>query len=287
MDGPPGPALPSDRDLSPVLRRLVTRRRTREAQRRLANDQLTREYLEAGLRLTAQQMTAQPGPEASDEVDDARPFFDWLSKNMVIDEVARSGVMMGSDGSFRDRWEFRGDYIEDLIAYSLWARHATVSARIAIELLDLGTKSADFVHAIHLASYKSLIASMESAGFNVSIIGAATAARNDTARESTAETYRVVTESWHALYKATLEARGLQLRPGISLYEITWLLTAVADGLQLRLIADPRTKLIDHDRRESLLGKAVLAVIAACVDSGDGLSLEELVRNLSDPERAK
>ena len=280
MDGLPA-SVPLNRDLSTILRRLVTRRRTREAQHRLANDRLTLEYLEAGLRLIAQQMTAQPTADSSPEADDRRPFFDWLSKTMVIDEVARAGVLHGSDGSFRDRWEFRGDYIEDLLAYSLWSRHSAVTARVAAESLDLGTKAADFVRAIHLASYRSQCAALESSGFNVSIIGAATAACNDTARESTAETYRVVTESWHALYDATLKARGLRLRPGITLHEITWLLTAVAEGLLLRQIGDPGIELFDHDRQESLLGKAVIAIIAACVDSGDGLSVEDLVRNLS------
>lgn len=280
VEGSSVPARP-DLDLSRILRRLVTRRRTREAQRRLANDPLTLEYLEAGLRLITRQMTPQPEPDLPDGDDDKQPFFDWLSKNMVVEEVAHGGVLRGSDGSFRDRWEFRGDYIQDLLAYALWSRHAVVSARTAKELLDVGTKSVDFVSAIHLASYRSLCSMLENAGFVFSILAPVAAARDDTARESTAATYEVVTDSWHALYQATLEARSLRLRPGITLREITWMLSAVADGLQMRHMSDPMIEIIDHERKESLLGKAVIAIVAACVDSGDGLTLEELVRNLS------
>lgn len=75
---------------------------------------------------------------------------------------------------------------------------------------------------------------------------------------------------------------NLQLRPGITLREITCLLTAVADGLQMRYVADPDMEL-DDDGQKSLLGKAVLAFVAACVDSGDGRSLEDLVRDITFP----
>jgi hypothetical protein len=263
------------------LRRLVTRRKTREAQQRLANDQLTRAYLEAGLRLIAQQIQARPASGSARDADDVRPFFDWLSQKMVVEEVARAGKLMGSLGSFRDRWEFRGDYIEDLISYSLWTRHASASARISASLLDLGTQSADFVSAVHTGSYRAIRAKLESAGLGVSILGAATAARNDATRETTAETYRIVTDAWRDLYQAILEARNLRLRPGISLDDITRLLTAVAEGLALRHIADPDAHVIDADRHESLLGKAVLTVIAGCIDTGDGRSLEDVVRDIS------
>jgi hypothetical protein len=272
---------PLPQDLSPILRRLVTRRKTREAQKRLANDQLTRAYLEAGLRLIARQIQAPPRSGMPGDADDVRPFFDWLSKNMVIDEVARDRMLMGSPGSFRDRWEFRGDYIEDLISYALWTRHASASARISASLLELGTQSADFVSVVHTGSYRAIRAKLESTGLGVSILGAATAARNDATRETTAKTYRIVTDAWRDLYQAILDARDLRLRPGITLDDITRLLTAVAEGLALRHIADPDAHVVDHARHESLLGKAVLAVIAGCVDTGDGLSLEDVVRKVS------
>ena len=273
---------PPDEDLSPILRRLVRRRRTKEAQKRLANDRLTREYLDAGLRLITEQMTARGNADDEAE-DDARPFFGWLSKHKIIEEVGRGGGLQGSEGSFRDRWEFRGDYIEDLLVYALWARHWSLVASVAEESRELLTHSVDFVHAIHQVAYRDLCTLLDNPAYKISIIGAATAARDDTARDAIAETYRVITDSWSSLYKMTLEARGLKLRPGVTLREITDMLTAMADGLGLRIIADPGSPLIDHDRQESLLGKAALAFVIACVDIGDGQSIEDLVRTLSRP----
>jgi len=58
------------------------------------------------------------------------------------------------------------------------------------------------------------------------------------------------------------------------------MLTAFAEGLGLRIIAETNTRLIDHERRESLLGKAALAIAIACIDTGDGLTLEQMVAQM-------
>jgi hypothetical protein len=200
---------------------------------------------------------------------------------MVIEEARSSGVLRGSEGTFRDRWEFRDDYIEDLLLYVLWARHWSLSASAAAESRELLTHSEDFVHAIHEVAYQDLRALLDNPAYKISVIGAAIAARDGTAREAMSETYRVVTDSWKALYETIIKARGLKLRPGVSLQEITDMLTAMADGLGLRVMADPSSKLIDSDSRQSLLGKAAIAFVAACVDAGDGQSVEDLVRALS------
>jgi hypothetical protein len=38
---------------------------------------------------------------------------------------------------------------------------------------------------------------------------------------------------------------------------------------------------VDHERHRSLLGDAALAVLAGCIDMGDGKSLTELIGDLT------
>ncbi len=51
----------------------------------------------------------------------------------------------------------------------------------------------------------------------------------------------------------------------------------------MRMLSDSNAKPIDHEKKESPLGKAALAITAACIDSGDGKSLEEVVGLLAEP----
>ena len=86
-----------------------------------------------------------------------------------------------------------------------------------------------------------------------------------------------------ALYEEVLQSRGLRIRAGITLDDCGIVLAAVADGLALRALADPAAPVIDHARRRCLLGTAVLALIAGCVEraeDGDGLPLEEAAHAL-------
>lgn len=77
----------------------------------------------------------------------------------------------------------------------------------------------------------------------------------------------------------------MEIRPDISVQEVSDILQALVDGISVRMAADPNASLVDHERRRSLLGKAALAIIAACVDSGDGLTLEEFADLVSRRNR--
>lgn len=77
------------------------------------------------------------------------------------------------------------------------------------------------------------------------------------------------------------QARGLQLRPGITIDDLANLLMAVTDGLAMRAPSDPTARLIDHEQKQSLLGTAALAVIHGCLERAEdtgGMTLEKAVR---------
>jgi hypothetical protein len=262
-------------------------RKTEAALRRLANDPATKEYLEAGIRLITAQFQGEPhgnGDGGGADQSERRPFFDWLSQSMIVKEVSRGRLgLKGNVGTLRDRWPYHPHYIEDLLSYALWSRHYAMRVATAEESRDLLATAPDLVEAIHLVAYRDLCVLLGSPAFRVSLIAAATADRDVVVRRAITESYRLVGESWSALYQATLAARGLRLRSGVTLTDLTDMLTALAEGIGMRMLSDPNAQLVDHERQQSLLGKAAIAIAAACIDTGDGKTLEELVALLARP----
>jgi hypothetical protein len=281
-----GPGMPApggpDEDLSSVLGRLMTSstRKTEAGRRRLANDPLTREYLEAGMRLLASQLL--PGPKSeSDELE--RPFFDWVSRRAVIAEVPNGASgWKGGEGTLRDRWPFHADYVEDLLSYVVHCRHWHDHVLVAGDAKEQLVNSSDFPAAVHETAYADLEAIFHSAANPIQLIATAVAAKDPVARNAVLGMYDMVTAVWRELYKHVLDAKGLKLRPGLSLEDFTYILTATADGLAMRLIVEPEGRILDRERRTSLLGTAALAMFLACVDHvDDGQSLEDLARQAS------
>jgi hypothetical protein len=257
----------------------AARRKTDAGRRVLANDELTREYLEAGRRL----VDAQLGP-AEDADPEDRPLFRWLSQRAVIAEVGAGGNLRGSEGSFRDRWPYQPDYIRDVLAYSLrgahWQGFLDRTADARGRLADAG----DVVRAVHDAAYDDLMVTLRSPELRAQLIGAAMAGRDEIARDTLREMYRISTQAWLEAYEKAVAARGFRIRPGLTLEDVNFILTAVTEGMQLRLMVEPDDGVIDHERRTSLLGTAALALIVACFDHlGDGLSLEDLVSLATQP----
>jgi hypothetical protein len=279
------PQWPGVDDLSVVLTRVVKSRKAPEAGKRLAGSPETRAYLDAGLKLIAEQLTAPEGqPQNGDYTD--RPFFSWLSRAKVIEEASKmahsseKGTKLNiGEGNYRDRWKYQPDYVEDLLAYSLWAVHWSAHVATAEGSAEALKHGDDFVDAIHELSYRDTNNVLSNPAYRVSVIGSAMADRDARAREMVTQTYRLLLDSWKQLYTETIEARGFRLRPDVSVDDLANMLAALADGIGLRLITTPGDgSLIDHENHRSLLGKAALALVASCIDAGDGLGLEEVVR---------
>ncbi len=269
-----------DDDLGDVLRHL--NRRTRQAQRQLANHPLTRAYLEAGMRLLEEEFFTEPADE--DERPELRSFL-WMSRDQVVNEVAHGPVdlpQQGSPGSLRDRWPYFSDYLGDLIRYALRTfrlRDHTDLAEQATDVID-GDKVSAVAHEI---AYRYLVLTVGDTAMRFKALITAFADRDPAVADALSTVYREVTEAWRAVYAELLHTRGLRLRPGLSLDDLTVLLGSATEGLTLRAIGDRETPVLDHQRRRSLLGTAALALVIACVDPGDGETLEDAADRMVDP----
>jgi len=188
----------AEEDLSKILQHITqypfSTRKNKKKARELANSQATRQFLDAGLRLIAEQFAK--AEQAGDGDEEASPFFAWLSQKRVVDEVHKTeeGKTVTA-AEFRDRWKYQPYYIADLLAYSLWEQHWSLHISTAEESLELLTSSSDFVDAIHEVAYRDLCVLLDEPTYRISLIAAALAERNSPIAAAIHETYRVLGES--------------------------------------------------------------------------------------------
>ncbi len=266
-------------DLGDVLGHL--NRSTRGGQRQLANHPLTRAYLEAGLRLLEAEFFAEP---ADDERPEPRPFL-GMSRDQVVKEVAHGPPELpqqGNPGSLRDRWPYFSDYLADLIRYALradrWGDHTELAEQAATAVGD------DNLSAVaHEIAYRQLGVMTDDTATRFQFLVTAFADRDPVVAGALSSIYHEITDAWRPVLAELLRTRGLPLRPGLSLDDLTVILAAVAGGLAARTIGDRETPVRDDERRRSLLGSAALAVVIACIDPGDGETLEEAADRMTDP----
>jgi hypothetical protein len=286
-----GTGWPPPHDLSLVLKRLMSResstRRTRESRQRLANHPLTEEYLKAGLELIAEQFEASADESGDDEEPWSSPseFLSWISVQKVIDKATSAGRQRGNQGTFNDRWPYRDYYIEDLLSYSLWSVHWSSNVSIAAKSADQLAAGIDLVSAVHEAAYLVSRVKIENPVSRFFIIAAAISDRYPELKEPLARTYREVDEQWIIIYREMLAGRNLKLRPDVTIRDLADTFSALAAGLAIHAVFDPDLDFTDDDRRQSFLGKAVLAVLAGCIDTGDGRSVTDLVQELAGRHR--
>lgn len=250
---------------------------------RLANSELTTEYLEAGVRLIAAQFgeSRRSLGDSVHEPDTPSPFFDWLSERKVIDEVSRAGRLRGSQGTFEDRWKYRDFYLEDLLAYALWEDHWSDRVDIAQESVWPLSGGADLVDAVHETAYRDIAAAVHSDNARIALIASLISDRYPEMKSALRDIHRMMQDTWIPVYEKMFDQRGLSLRPGITVETFADILSALSAGISMFISFDPNKNLIDDERRRSLLGEGALILLAGCLDRGDGSSAEDLIRDFT------
>lgn len=268
---------PYDRDLSGVLRHL--NRRTRAFRSLRANDPVTAAYLAAGMRLLARHL----GPAAGRGSGGERPLLSFLSQRAVAEEVRHLPHpfhQRGSVSTLRDRWSAQSDFVADLINFAVWQENYRPGYRERGVTTRKLVDGPDFVDAVHQTAYQHTVEGLATPSVRLALALMTVAEGDEDIARAVSGMYRHYLGSWQELYAAVMEQRGLRLRPGLSLADLTNALSAATDGLTLRAIGDPGAGVIDHDRRRSLMGTLALAVIYAFLepeDDASGLTLEQAV----------
>lgn len=253
----------------------------------LANSPLTRAFLEGGRRLAEIELMG-----GGEQKHTFRPLG-TLTKKRVIDEakaifraarddeqVARAlygtvpekerPTTKPSAGTLRDRWDILPYYLGDLVRYVLRERYSLTDGmldeRARAELRGTAAFSA-VVDKVAYEDMKIVYADDTSARFQYLMTGLADF--HEEVRDALDGVYEHSFVYWRDVYAEILEARGVSLRPGISLDELTMMLTGMAQGLSLRhIVTTRRDEVVDHRERRSVLGKASQLLIAGAIDPG-------------------
>jgi hypothetical protein len=280
---------PYNQDLSKVLRHLD--RRTPFSRARLANDPVTAGYIAAAMRMVRQHLGPSAERRLADADDDtsvARPLLAFLSQRAVAAEVANNPYPFpryGNVSTFRSTWESQSDFIADILSFGLWSAQYPGVRKDATRDSDAENFIAgdDPVQAIHNLAYWETSAIINSPSFRLRLIAAASAEGDQVISEAMEESYRGGLEPWKEIYEKFIQARGLRLRQGISIYDFANLVSACSAGVALHVLGKPDSDVVDHDNRRSLLGKGGLAIIYGCLERADdpaSLTLEQSVAML-------
>jgi len=266
-----------DDDLTNVV--LNVHRRGAEATSRLANHPLTRAYLEAGLRILRREFS----PEAAGNDERFQRPLATLTRETVITEVASGPPELprhGTVGSFRDRWTYFPDYVSDLARYVLRTDRMPWDARLA-EQAEAALDGDDFAGAVHEVAFRRMTIAIRSTTLRFRYSAIALALHDGQLYQAMAAVYDDVTGIWERLLTSVLSARGLSLRPGVTVRDLAVLLTAVNEGLAFRVASVPDHAVLDESARRGLLGTAALALFTGSVDTGDGAALEEVANRIA------
>jgi hypothetical protein len=279
-----------DEDLSVLLGHLsALKLRTRKRQ---ANDARTRAVLSAAMRLVDAQFSGCR-TDATDEEARRYPFFQWLSRRKIATEVANSEVELtdAEREEYRDKierlmenlWRSHDDFLQDFLTVALRQRHWSLLVSTKPETQEMllhALLDGDLTTVVQEVAYEDLSIPMAQPGtFRMELMAAALVEREPAFRELLADTYSAVDESWTGIYRSMFETRGWELRPGITFQDVNLMLSTAAEGMALRSMVSSEG-LMDHETRTSLLGKMALALLLSCVETGEGLSLEQAATKL-------
>jgi hypothetical protein len=259
-----------DIDLSATITKLNRIKAKNRA--RLANSELTRAFLDAGLALSRDVFSDGTGNRS----ETVPPTFAYLSRMRVLNRAQEDyPELVPTEAKFRDRWAGHQDFLEDFVAYALFARHHAVRKALSEWSRELLDASTDFATAVHRLAYEGAKLVLELPAYRLQLLTIASAASDLAVSHAIKHMYASLTAAWFELYSQIAESFGFTLRPGVTTAQFNIILQSVTEGLGVRLLAGLDEPLVDDEREESILGMAALALFMSLVDSGDGLTIEE------------
>ena len=285
---------PYNQDLSKVLRHLD--RHTPFGRARLANDPVTAGYIAAAMRLVRQHLGPSAERRLADAEDDdsvVRPLFGFLSQRAVAAEFANNPdpfPRYGNVSTLRSTWRSHSDFIADLLSFGLWSAQYPGSRQNDTRDADAEhlVNGDDPVRAVHNLAYWESSTLINSLSFRLRLIATASIEGDQVIADAIEESYAGGGAPWKELFLTFIQARGLRLRPGITIDDFLYLLSACSAGIALHVLGAPASEpeIIDHENRRSLLGKGILAIFHGCLERADdatGLTLEQAVSELLTP----
>jgi hypothetical protein len=269
MDKMIGPSPDEHEDLSQLLS---------EVPEKLADDQ-ARGFLLAGEQLLFQQMGLDVAAEAR------APFKDVLagiSRRRVVAKARRGGKGNSlTEASFRHRWQRMSEYLSDLVHFAL--RSLLLKVQHPERMHDLRSASAKTpaVAMIEYLAYQEVAAMHQNRAFRLQMAFQALFPHDEVLVRALRQVDRRQVDGWRDLYSAILEDRGLHLRPGVTVEDLTLALHLAGQAVAFRAVLgqaesrDKYVKAIDHVTGTTFLAEFALAILVGFIDPGDRRTLRQ------------
>ncbi|MGA5299466.1 hypothetical protein ACPCHT_06025 [Nucisporomicrobium flavum] len=280
---------PYNQDFSGIVTRVKgVREATRAA---LVNSPKVASYLKAGANLIEQNLGAC---ERAAEADGRKQYWSGLrflterALSKEMESLEPPFLRQKGDGPYRATWASHDDYLNDLLTFMFHAMSYDPQYDAEVETRGWLDDEESFVDAIDRATYAELQAICRMPLFRLQLIMVATADRNDGIHDAIANSYAGALEPWKKIYESTFASRGFQLRSGVTLDQLAYMLAAVTEGFALHHLGDPGAGIIGESPEDNLVGMAVLGILNSYlepVSEPSGLALREHFRDVSNTAR--
>ncbi|MEV6599677.1 hypothetical protein AB0M36_22885 [Actinoplanes sp. NPDC051346] len=280
---------PYNQDFSGIVTRVKgVREATRAA---LVNSPKVASYLKAGANLVEQNLGARTEPPA---VDGRKQYWSGLrflterALSREMENLEPPFLRQKGDGPYRATWATHDDYLNDLLTFLFHAMNYDPQYDAEVETRGWLDDEKSFVDAIDRATFHELQAICRMPLFRLQLIMVATADRNDGIHEAISNNYAGALEPWKKIYESTFASRGFQLREGVTLDQLAYMLAAVTEGFALHHLGDPGAGIVGDDPEDNLVGMAVLAILAGYLEpvaEPTGSTLREQFRGVSNRAR--
>lgn len=280
---------PYNQDFSGIVTRVKgVREATRAA---LVNSPKVASYLKAGANLVEQNLGAWDGPPAADGRKQYWSGLRFLTERALSREMETLEppfLRQKGDGPYRATWASHDDYLNDLLTFLFHAMNYDPQYDAEVETRGWLDDEESFVDAIDRATFHELQAICRMPLFRLQLIMVATADRNDGIHDAIANNYAGALEPWKKIYESTFASRGFQLRPGVTLDQLAYMLAAVTEGFALHHLGDPTAGIVGDEIADNLVGMAVLGILNSFLEpvaEPTGQTLREHFRGVSNRAR--
>jgi hypothetical protein len=270
---------PVNDDLSDVLTSMATRRDEATHAKR-ANSFATREFLNAGVAILHDSLLANDGTDIRRRYAE---LFEPLRRSAVTRGASQRnpGHEGLGEGAYNNRWNYKDEYVKDLISYILRSAHKKnhyIALRRAISSGQLGDATLGEL-ILNLAVTETRLAQADDI-FALTYVIHSALPSDPVVRERAREFYETCIEEWAITYQVIAERYGLQLKPELSWRDLASILSTVTDGVIVRSSLDGDLALLDN--KVPILVKLVELILPQILDgdpeTGSFTSLKPTLR---------
>ena len=248
-----------DEDLSSTLQ-YIGINKLGKTRAKLANSSETREFLEIGLALLRTDLLEHTGPDIEQGIHSR--LFESLSRERIMalsEERDPKGELKLGVNMFRNRWDRKDFYTEDLIAYLF---RIEPQKRHFEEMAEAGralAKEVAFGQLIRLLAATETEAVLNDQRMSLQAILQVALPSHPRVQEFSRAQYEYLLPAWASLYEEISTTYGLSLADEYTWNDMALLFNSVVEGVTIRSRAEQDEPKLSNG--EGVLAAAIFAMV--------------------------